>query len=212
MSTFSELTKPVLLEWHLYVISTVIGVAIVCLAVYMFGRLKGAAHLNDQASIAVNLACDKYLVPTKEHQDEASCMVTYETLSCIIRHPFLVEAIIEKESGGDITAYNPTEGAAGPAQIRHIYLQDANRIIGYEKWRDKDRYNLHHARAMICCVTGHYIRTYKIRDTAYNRARIHNGGPRGWQKSATKAYAMDVLKIMHRMRDQEKAAMEKPCL
>ena len=105
-------------------------------------------------------------------------------------------AICQVESGGDPNAYNEREDAAGVAQIREIYLHDANRILSYESFRLPDRFDQIKSRQIFEIVTGHYSRSGSDEE----RARIHNGGPRGMQKRSTVKYWVKVQKAMEDLR------------
>lgn len=108
----------------------------------------------------------------------------------------LILAIIQIESGGNDKLINKREVAYGPMQIRRIYVKDVNRILLENK---DSRYFLHQDAFdrdksidmfmiyvfywgdVMECETGRPA-------TLEDYARIHNGGPRGWQKESTKAY------------------------
>jgi len=104
----------------------------------------------------------------------------------------LLDAIAQKESGGDPNAYNESEDAAGLYQIRPIYLTDVNRILGYPKYKLSDRYNPEKSRDMVAV----YLMYYGRRKGLEAMARIHNGGPRGDKKECTESYWLDVKNIL----------------
>ena len=108
-----------------------------------------------------------------------------------IESDVLWQAICMQESGGDVTAYNAEEDAAGIAQIRPTCLRDCNRIIGYQRWTLSDRYNPVEARAMFLLYTGHYMRHYDLHGPEA-AARIWCGGPNGWRKDSTLSYWAEV--------------------
>ncbi|MBM4019671.1 MAG: hypothetical protein FJ288_15350 [Planctomycetes bacterium] len=105
-------------------------------------------------------------------------------------------AIVSVESGGNAGAYNPHDGATGPAQIRDVCLADINRIARLrgrtEEFAAADRLDPQAARRMWNLYLDYYGREYlkatgrTPTDEAY--ARIWNGGPAGWRKSSTLAY------------------------
>ncbi len=96
----------------------------------------------------------------------------------------LFKAICMWEHRGVIRpdAINKKENAHGPAQIRQIYLDDSNQFAG-------TRYTLqdcHDYEIAFEVVTNYWAR-YRFK-TPEAKARGHNGGPKGPQRSGTKAY------------------------
>ena len=114
----------------------------------------------------------------------------------------LILAIILIESGGDPKAYNQREQAAGLMQIRPIYVQDVNRILGEDRYTLDDRWCREKSIEMFVIYTRHYYNHYwrQIESMGMGedeaKARIHNGGPRGWQKKATDEYWQKVKNVM----------------
>jgi len=104
----------------------------------------------------------------------------------------LLDAIAEVESGGDPNAYNEAENAAGLYQIRPIYVKDCNRLCGYNEFSLADRYNPDRARMMVAVYLKHYGNGKGLEAMA----RIHNGGPTGHTKEATKAYWQKIKAVM----------------
>lgn len=102
------------------------------------------------------------------------------------------KAICWKESKGDPHAVNAKEHAVGIAQIRPIYVRDANRILGRQEFTLDDRTDPAKSLAMFRVVVLHYAPKGGPREWA----RIHNGGGSGLRKQSTVAYAEDVLRIM----------------
>lgn len=100
-------------------------------------------------------------------------------------------ALAAVESGGDDNAVNAAEDAHGRYQIRAAYLADANEYAG-TSYTLADCHDPAIARAVVTAYLTRYgnalARTGRL-VTARDLARIHNGGPRGWQKSATLGYA-----------------------
>ena len=83
-------------------------------------------------------------------------------------------------------AYNVKEDARGPAQIRPIYLQDAN------EWRVRMGLKAYTHMDMHCYGTAfHTVRAYWARyglKTTQDRARGHCGGPDGPEQDCTLEY------------------------
>ena len=81
--------------------------------------------------------------------------------------------------------------AYGLLQIRQPYLDDANRIAG-TSYTIKDMKDPDKARAVAKVYLRYYGSVYERKTgKAPNLevyARIHNGGPSGWQKSSTNEY------------------------
>lgn len=108
----------------------------------------------------------------------------------------LWQAIVHVESGGNVHAFNPRDGAAGVAQIRLVCLADANRIARdlavAERFTPADRHCPAAARRIWNLYLTYYGRLYERMtgrpptDEVY--ARIWNGGPSGWRRPATAAY------------------------
>ena len=97
----------------------------------------------------------------------------------------LLDAIRQVESGGNDRAVGDSGRAIGPYQIWKSYWIDAVeydpslRADGYESCYDPE----YARRVVIACMS-----RYGQGKTAKDLARIHNGGPRGYKKSATLAY------------------------
>jgi len=106
----------------------------------------------------------------------------------------LILAIAMVESGGNTEAVNQTENAVGWLQIRPICVQDVNRILGEHRFKLADRCSKEKSIQMFKIYTEHYIKAYKLEDTFENRARIWNGGPKGYKKNSTLKYWEKVRK------------------
>ena len=112
----------------------------------------------------------------------------------------LVQAMIYTESGGDSNAYNGYESARGVLQIRPIYVKDINRILREDVYTNNDCYNPSKSIDMFRIYTDHYGKRYTritgrpVTDEV--RARMHNGGPNGWKKSATDVYWDKIKRYM----------------
>jgi hypothetical protein len=89
------------------------------------------------------------------------------------------------------------EGAIGPYQIRSICARDINRIMKTNhEHEDFENYTL--SRWAFLSYTKHYGRAYEkrtgLKATAEVYARMWNGGPRGYEKTATEKYWKKVRK------------------
>jgi len=99
----------------------------------------------------------------------------------------LWEAIIMVESHKNPSAYNEGESAAGIGQIRPIVISDLHRI-GYVNWSNEDRWCPQSSKRIFNKYTSYWISRMNLEDTYENRARIWNGGPRGYEKQSTIKY------------------------
>jgi soluble lytic murein transglycosylase-like protein len=103
----------------------------------------------------------------------------------------LIDAIAIVESNGDPDAVGDGGRALGMYQIHRAYWQDGTRFLGvkwaYEQARDPQK-----ARRVVRAYLMHYGRGKGLLDMA----RIHNGGPRGHRKAATRAYARKIAQVL----------------
>lgn len=104
----------------------------------------------------------------------------------------LLKAIATVESGNNPSAHNKAEDAVGLYQIRKIYVDDINRILGKPHFSYKNRWSAYKSRLMVGVYLNHYGRGKTIEQLA----RIHNGGPRGHEKKATEKYWLKVKKVL----------------
>jgi soluble lytic murein transglycosylase-like protein len=100
----------------------------------------------------------------------------------------LLEAV---ESGGRPRVVGDGGKAVGVLQLHGIYVQDVNRISG-KTFSGADRLDPGRSREMATLYLNYWGRRYE-RETGKSAtpevlARIHNGGPQGWQKKATLPY------------------------
>ena len=110
----------------------------------------------------------------------------------------LLDALIQVESGGNDKAIGDNGKAIGCLQIWKIYWTDAVERSGLGgSYVDCMR------RDYSKCVVRAYMNRYgglawKTFDgfNAEKIARIHNGGPKGYKKRATKAYWKKVEKVL----------------
>ena len=113
----------------------------------------------------------------------------------------LYDAIMIVESGGCDTAVGDNGKAVGAFQIWKIYVDDVNRISG-NNYTYEDRWNRQRSLEMVQIYVEHYSRRYEritgLRATREIKSRIHNGGPNGWKKNATKKYWEKVKKVLDR--------------
>ena len=103
----------------------------------------------------------------------------------------LLDAIEKTESNGKADAVGDNGKAVGSFQIHKIYVDDVNGFSS-EKFTYEDRKDKVKSRKIVKLYLEHYGKAYekKTGKTATNEvlARIHNGGPKGYNKEATKKY------------------------
>ena len=95
----------------------------------------------------------------------------------------LIAAIIYVESRGDSMAYNKREDAVGVLQIRPIMVREVNRLLGYNKYKLSDRWNIAKSKEMFNIVKANISNP-----TNERVARVWNGGYNGNNKRATLPY------------------------
>jgi len=120
--------------------------------------------------------------------------------------------LIQVESGGDKTVIGDQKlkhHAYGVCQIRAPYLEDVNRIA-------HTRYTLGDiadseilSRRAVLLYVGYYGALYTKQTgkplTMEVAARIHNGGPDGWKRSATDAYWRKFQRVLNQMTEDAPA-------
>ena len=104
----------------------------------------------------------------------------------------LAKAVHQVESSGrtgpDITGDNGK--AIGPLQIHFENWKDATDFDKSIRGKYSDCHKLEYSKLIFDA----YLRRYGKGKTAEDRARIWNGGPKGYEKSATKRYWKEVKK------------------
>jgi hypothetical protein len=102
---------------------------------------------------------------------------------------------------GDIRNGRPQ--ALGILQLWDIYVQDVNRMYPKRNFFHSDALNPKKAALITTLYLMGYGRNYAKKTgkqpTYEVLARIHNGGPNGWQKDATIRYWESVKKIFEEM-------------
>ena len=85
-------------------------------------------------------------------------------------------------------------------QLSRTYVDDVNRISKDEAFLYEDRNDRGKAERMMEIYWLHYARRYLDQTgrtpTWETLARIHNGGPNGWKKYATKRYWRRVKQLL----------------
>lgn len=132
------------------------------------------------------------------------------TITTTVKEPVVVDpvaqlldaiAIVESNNNpnarGDFRRGVPM--AIGAYQLWKIYVDDVNRIYGTE-YDYEDRWDAAKSREMVRLYLVHYGKRYSRLTgkpcTLEVLARIHNGGPNGFRKEATKSYWKKVQKVL----------------
>jgi len=167
-----------------YVIWTIVYVIItICVAVYIY------AVIGLIADVLIDNATDIDDIETKD----------FYTVS-------LWHAIVSEESSGNPNAVGDGGKAIGIAQIHECVIDDVNKILGsfglyvilpddsvhiISKFDYSDRLDPVKSRLIFIIYTNYWWEKHKDKcgiDETQAKARIWNGGPRGWEKESTKVY------------------------
>lgn len=107
-----------------------------------------------------------------------------------------LDALAAVETNGNDAAINFAEDAHGRYQIRAGYLADGNAALG-TRYTLAEMHDPDKAARIVTAYLTRYGSAWERRTglTATDEvlARLHNGGPRGPDKSATRGYAAKVL-------------------
>lgn len=108
----------------------------------------------------------------------------------------LVDAIAKVESSGNPNAIGDGGKAYGLLQIRQEVLTDYNRAKGTGLVM-MDAFDPIKARMVFRWYVGHYATEKRLGrpPTIEDMARIWNGGPNGWKKTATLKYWVKVKRV-----------------
>lgn len=98
------------------------------------------------------------------------------------------------ETGGALGAIKGDKGKAlGPLQIHRAYWQDSRVGNGGDYSRCAD---LEYSKKVVTAYLKRYAPAAWESGDVATLARIHNGGPRGHIKPATKSYSQKVLRVL----------------
>ena len=118
--------------------------------------------------------------------------MTAATLFGIYLAP-LFSAIAQVESNNGQTSKNVY-------QLSDLFIMDVNDICGKQVFIYTDKYDRERSEQMMVIYWSHYGQRYQRKTgnkpTYSVLARIHNGGPDGWRKYATKRYWRQVQEKM----------------
>jgi hypothetical protein len=103
----------------------------------------------------------------------------------------LLDAIAVVESRDNPAAVGDHGRALGVYQIHRSYWAEGTEILGVT-WEYREARDPEKARQVVRAYLSHYGRGKTLLDMA----RIHNGGPRGYEKAATLAYARKIEQLL----------------
>lgn len=110
----------------------------------------------------------------------------------------IMAVLIMVESGGDPDAVGDDGLAYGILQMHQAYVSDAAQWARID-WKHRDAFDPSKSQDIFLAYMGRYAkRENKPTGMSYVEyvSRIHNGGPRGFLKSATDPYWQKVQKII----------------
>ncbi|MBN1361264.1 MAG: hypothetical protein JW993_11760 [Sedimentisphaerales bacterium] len=105
----------------------------------------------------------------------------------------LLDAIARVESNASAKAVGDGGRAVGAYQIHRLYWKDGTRFLGVD-WSYDCAKDPVKARQVVRA----YLLLYGKGRSLLDKARIHNGGPRGYRKRATLKYARKIAEILER--------------
>ena len=107
----------------------------------------------------------------------------------------LLAALIAVESSGDPDAIGDNGLAYGCLQLHAAYVQDAAEYAKQD-WTHEDAFDPETAKQIFRAYMARYATERRLgRTPTYEDiARIHNGGPQGFKKTATDGYWLKVKK------------------
>lgn len=113
----------------------------------------------------------------------------------------LLVALVMVESAG---SSHPARGdggrAIGPLQIHRVAVEDANRILGFRRFRWEDCQRLEPSLEVATVILTYYGERLPNPATERDLARIWNGGPNGWKEKATLPYWRKVQHQLFQLR------------
>ena len=108
------------------------------------------------------------------------CVLTALSVNAVEVSGKLLHALKMAESGCKSDAIGDNGNAVGILQLHKVYVDDANRIVGYDKYNYTDRYDVRKSEEITLIVLAHYGDIYEHTTgkpcTDEVLARIHNLG------------------------------------
>lgn len=128
------------------------------------------------------------------------CILTALSVNAVEVSDKLLYALKMAESGCKSDAIGDSEKAVGILQLHKLYVDDANRIVGYKKYGYNDCYDVRKSEEMTLIVLAHYGDIYECRTgkpcTDEVLARIHNLGYSNWDSELGVIYWNRVKQFM----------------
>jgi len=113
----------------------------------------------------------------------------------------LIDALIQVESNGKTDIVGDNGRAKGCLQIWNVVIEDVNRIYN-TKFIHDDAFSMEKSRDICRRYLAFWGGQYNIRTNTLPTdevlARIWNGGPSGWAKSATDKYWVKVKAVLEK--------------
>ena len=144
---------------------------ICAIAIYLSGVYAGIVSERDNGKKIY----DTVIIKVKEGNDS-------------VKWDKLINAIIQVESERKDSAKS-NKGAVGQLQLMPVYVKDANRILGEEKYSLSDRYKRDTSIEMFNVVQGHYNPTHDIAKAI----KLHNPKAGKWYYN----------RVMEQLKNQE---------
>lgn len=112
----------------------------------------------------------------------------------------LLTALIAVESSGNPNAIGDNGLAYGCLQLHAAYVQDAAEYARQD-WTHADAFDPETAKQIVRAYMARYATKKRLgREPTYSDlARIHNGGPQGFKKTATDKYWQKVKKKLEQL-------------
>ena len=128
------------------------------------------------------------------------CVLMALSLSAVEVSDKLLNVLKMAESGCKSDAIGDNGKAVGILQLHKVYVDDANRIVGYKKYSYNDRYDIRKSEEMTRIVLTYYGKHYERktgkRCTDEVLARIHNRGYSRWNDKFGERYWNKVKQFM----------------
>lgn len=112
----------------------------------------------------------------------------------------LLLAMIQVESSGNDNAIGDNGASWGCLQLQAAYVQDAAEYANQD-WTHKDAFDRETAMEITMAYMARYATEKRLghKPTVEDIARIHNGGPNGYNKKATEKYWLKVKAELKKM-------------
>ena len=112
----------------------------------------------------------------------------------------LLAALVAVESSGNPNAIGDNGLAYGCLQLHAAYVQDAAEYARQD-WVHEDAFDPETAKQIVRAYMARYATKKRLgREPTYSDlARIHNGGPQGFKKTATDKYWQKVKKKLEQL-------------